>query len=172
MSNFAKLGLILFAILMLIAVNLYRYDQPIEVTPIVINAKKTDQTLLTQETNTVQTVGQLAELKFIQTYSRPLFSENRRKYIKPPPPKKKPAPVKKVAKKPAPVLPPPNLQILGISQSNGTMKTLVKLDTSPDSEWISKGETISGWEVQEITNDSVTIVNADREISIGLYTEN
>lgn len=168
MSGWLKILFLGVAIGALVVLNLFRYDEPIATEPLIANSKSSETNVFTDEIEATQSVEQLAELQFIQTFSRPLFSENRKKYVKPVAVKKK-APAKPVAKKAAPPKPLPKIRILGISISNGTKRTLVKLPKQPAAKWFEKGSKIDGWEVVEISSHAVKIANANREVSIALF---
>ncbi|MDJ0613681.1 MAG: hypothetical protein QNJ29_08365 [Rhizobiaceae bacterium] len=168
MSFLFKFICVCGGVAVLVAANLFRYNEPIDVRPLIANKQGARQSLISQETTDLSSVAQLSELQFVQTFSRPLFSETRKKFVKPAPKKKQPA--KKVAKKKAdPTKPAPKIRILGLSTSNGAKKTLIKLAGSPNPEWVSEGEKIGGWEVVEIATDSIKIANANREVSIDLF---
>ena len=170
MSSWLKWLLVSVIMSGIVVVNLFRYNESIETSPLNAHNRTNQSEILTSKIDSIQSVEQLAELQFVQTFSRPLFSETRKKYIKPVPVKKKPPP-KKVVKKAAPPKPVPKIKILGISMSNGLRRTLVKLPKQPNAKWIEQGAKINGWEIVEITTDSVKIGNANREVSIALFPE-
>lgn len=171
MSMALKILLSFSGVAVLVLVNLFRYDQPMDVGPLVADPKAAKKDVFSQSIETIDSLEELSELQFVQTFSRPLFSETRKKYVKPVPVKKK-KPVKKVAKKPPPPPKPlPKIKVLGISMANGVRRTLVKVAQEPNAKWLEAGAKINGWKVTEIADDGVKIANANREVSIALFPE-
>jgi hypothetical protein len=108
-----------------------------------------------------------------ETARRPLFSADRRPWVeKPKPPEI--AAVKVVA--PPPVVAPPypadQLQLFGVNPGNRNFaaRALIRAGNETQGTWVQIGESIRGWTLREVPNDSSAIIEA-RSQRVELVTE-
>lgn len=168
--KFALLGLVMAALAL---GNLYMSAQPVDVSAISTASRTTGELVGDEAGNDETGTGHIEELTFVQTFSRPLFNQDRRKY-QPPKPKPKPAPKpKKVAKKPPPkkVIQPPQFRLIGISYNGSSARALIASVPNVDPQWIAEGETIDQWTLTKIAKEGITVTQAGTEVSIGLYPD-
>lgn len=172
MSNLARMAVLGAAAIGIVSVNIEMGGTPVDISPIAAPARTPGNMSAGGGDSSRDDPARLSDLTFVQTFSRPLFSPNRRKYVAPPPPKKqqaKPAPVAK--SEPQKQETPVNVQLVGISISGAYTKALVQTDLQPDPLWVSVGEKIGPWTVSEIGSGAITITADDRVVSINLYPE-
>ena len=170
MKTFAKLAVFCVACACLGLVNLYLSNDPVDATPITNGAPSAGQLGGGEENTAGSGTGHIEELTFVQTFSRPLFSQDRRKY-QPPAPKPKPEPKKVVAAEPAPepVIDPPDFRLVGVSISGQAARALVVSSSSPDPRWVAEGETIGRWTLVRIADDSISVAQSGKEVVLELY---
>jgi hypothetical protein len=108
-----------------------------------------------------------------ETARRPLFSVTRRPWVE----KTKPPEVAAVkVAAPAPVLAPPypadQLQLFGINPGNRNFaaRALIRAGNETQGTWVQIGESIRGWTLREVPNDSTAILEARGE-RVELVTE-
>lgn len=170
MSGFVK-AIALAAVLGAIGVvNVLMMREPVATSP--INPMSTRQTQLPETGKDSGTPAALPAdgLAFVQSFSRPLFAEDRRKYQ--PPVVQKPTPVAKAAaRKKKPASPPPAISLLGVSITGGTAKALISANDGGSAEWRERGETIGDWEISGIDENNLILKQNDREAVFNLHPE-
>ncbi len=154
----------------LAAANAYMMREPVNTSPIFANGHgKADVALSTADGQT--SINAVSDLKFVQSFSRPLFSPDRRKFRAPQEAKKpKPEPKPAVARKEPPVE-PPAIKLVGVSISQFASKALISIDGDPNSKWIGQGEAIGPWTVSEINSNILVMKNQNREMAYSLHPE-
>jgi hypothetical protein len=101
-----------------------------------------------------------------ETTRRPLFSANRRPWVEKP---KTPEPVVKVAtpqpQVAAPPYPPNQFQLIGVNTGNRnfTARALIRAGNEAQGTWVQVGESIRGWKLRQVTNDSSVILETRGE---------
>ena len=141
------------------AANWHLAGMEIDVSPLSTpergdHREKLGSGVVTAELASTESLGAYPE-----TTARPLFSATRR-----PPPKPEP--------ERAPAAPPPipdGLRLVGLMQNGlGSGRALVRAGEAQGT-WISEGDTIEGWTVHRIGNDSVTLRTGRHVYELTLY---
>lgn len=125
-------------------------------------------------------IVQAAELsaELLETFSRPLFSENRRAYqaMEKPEPEMEPAlPVMTEEEPPTLELERPQLKLLGTEPASKTPSALIALEEAGTSSWYRKGDLVVGWRITRIGTDAIELSNESDEnvhFNISLYPDN
>ncbi len=166
--KFAVLGAVM---LLLVLTNMYMLARPVNITAISDGTGGAKRLPGQEETGDQAGTDHIQELTFVQTFSRPLFSIDRRKYE---PPKPKPPPPQKTvnAPKPAPVVNPPELRLIGVSIDGTSARALIAGGPDPNPVWVAEGEAIEGWVLAKVLEGAITVTQAGAEFSIDLYPEN
>ena len=120
--------------------------------------------------NTEQ-AADLSEPSFVETFSRPLFAKDRRRWEPPPPSKPPPKRIAQPKKPAVRQIDRPDFNLIGISISDGAAKALVRRNSALEPVWVSEGETVGGWIVSAIDNQSIIFRQEDQTVSIDLYPD-
>jgi hypothetical protein len=104
-----------------------------------------------------------------ETLAQPVFFKTREPYVAPARPAPPPPTPAVVAKPPPPVIVDPGLAVTGIIISPGVRKAYLHGKTDPRGNWVSEGETLTGWKVQTIEPGGVKLQQQDRTIELQLY---
>jgi len=102
-----------------------------------------------------------------QTLAQPVFFKTREPYVAPPP-VASPTPAA-MPKPPPPVIVDPGLKVAGVIIAAGVRKAYIHGKTDPHGNWVSEGETLTGWKVQAIDAGGVKLQQQDRTIELQLY---
>lgn len=168
LTKIIVLGSILAALAM---ANLYLASQPVDVSGISPKTRPLNQLAGADDAEASSGTDHIEALTFVQTFSRPLFSQDRRKY-QPPKAKPKPKP-KKVAKKQPVKKPvqPPNFRLIGVSIVGTAARALVVGGATNGPEWIAEGDAISEWTLTKVHNQSILVTQGEMEVMIELYPQ-
>jgi hypothetical protein len=104
-----------------------------------------------------------------ETLAQPVFFKTREPYVAAPRPVAPPPTPAVVAKPPPPVIVDPGLAVTGIIISRGVRKAYLHGKTDAKGNWVSEGETLTGWKVQTIEPGGVKLQQHDRTIELELY---
>ena len=167
MNELGKSAILLCAFSGIVGLNLLRYDEPIEITPLMSAPNDIRRSVADLQNGTADGFQQITDATFVQTFSRPLFNENRRKFVK----AAKPEPVKQVKITNTGPVASPDIRILGISFTTGDRAALIKLPDEPNAIWYRLGETIGAWKLVSIENDRIGIQNGDSTASVEMYEQ-
>jgi hypothetical protein len=156
----------------LAATLLWLFANPVDVAPVAPR----DGHLLVLEERQPESDGaerpDFSGLARNQVVARPLFAPDRRPWLPPAPP---PEPVTIEIEpdvEPAPDLElPPDFILLGIGIANGEARALLLDQNAADSVWVTEGESVGGWIVTAISDQSVTVEQDGRALSLTLYPE-
>jgi len=122
--------------------------------------------------------------QIVETYTRPIFSSSRRKYIKPPATIPNPKPKLAVLVEPVvesrPVkkkvvrlkVNPPNVKILGFQTSPKQSAVLIYNRKEATSKWLKKGEQIEKWTISTISRNQLILKSGDQQHTLKLYPDN
>ncbi len=172
MRALTRILLIATAIASLALANLYMAANPVDISGIPPAKRSLDH--LTGKASSGGETGtdHIEELTFVQTFSRPLFSPDRRKY-QPPKAKPKPKPKKKVAKKkPAKkAVKPPKFRLMGVSIVGTKARALIAGAPEDGPTWLSQGDAILKWTLTEVRDQSVTFTREDMQVTFELYPQ-
>jgi hypothetical protein len=103
-----------------------------------------------------------------QTLAQPVFFKTREPYVAPPPrPAQAPVPV--VAKPPQPPVADPGFTVAGIIIGQGVRKAYIHTKSDQQGNWVSEGESLTGWKVQAIDAAGVRLQQQDRTLELELY---
>jgi hypothetical protein len=105
------------------------------------------------------------------TLTRPIFFKDRRPYAAPPPPPPPPPAPVVVAPPPPPVVTDPGFKLAGIAITDERKLAFLTLPSEGAGNWVSEGEEIAGWQVQQIFPERVTLQQAGQSIELLLYKE-
>jgi hypothetical protein len=172
MTTLFKLALLGSLAGALLLTNIYLLGAPVETTAIASGVRATGQLAGIAVAGGKAGIEHIEGLTFIQTFSRPLFSRDRRRYEPPktePPPKPEP---KSIVQKPLPPVEPPNFQLIGISINNAGSRALISGLPGLDPQWFAEGEVIGDWKLTAIADAAITVTHGDQNVSINLYPEN
>ncbi|MBV8755023.1 MAG: hypothetical protein JO328_19375 [Hyphomicrobiales bacterium] len=104
-----------------------------------------------------------------QTLAQPVFFKTREPYVVPPPrPVAPPTPA--AVQKPAP--PPivdPGFTVAGIIIGQSVRKAYIHTKSDQQGNWVSEGESLTGWKVQAIDAAGVKLQQQDHTIELELY---
>jgi len=116
-------------------------------------------------------VGRGAAAKPIGAYremlAQPVFFKSREPYVPPRP--TPPSPVPAVVAKPPPPVVDPGLAVSGVIIAEGVRKAYVHGKSDPHGNWVSEGESLTGWKVQAIDAGGVKLQQQDHTIELQLY---
>lgn len=104
-----------------------------------------------------------------QTLAQPVFFKTREPYAAPPPRPVAPA-TPAVVQKPAP--PPivdPGFTVAGVIIGQNVRKAYIHTKSDQQGNWVSEGESLTGWKVQAIDAAGVKLQQQDRTIELQLY---
>lgn len=169
MRTLVKFAAIGGVMVVLALANLYMLGRPIDTSPILNGARAAKQLAGGATADETEGTGHIEELTFVQTFSRPLFSQTRRKF-QPPKPKPKPEPAKVAKQQPAkkPVQ-PPKFRVVGISINVGGSRALIVGGPVGKPQWFLEGEDIGRWKLAAIAGEAITVTQGGQEVSIALY---
>lgn len=130
----------------------------------------------TQENASLEN-SSVRDINYSATISRPLFNRDRKKFVKPPPPKpalRKPVvSVKPQVRTTIPVRekqPDPVFTLLGVSITDDKAMALLS-EPGSQNVWVSTGDKVKTWNVEAIGQNNVRLSKNSREISLFLYAE-
>ncbi len=168
LTGIALFGFILAAVVM---ANLYMAAQPVDVSGISPKNRPTNQLAGAGASEAGNGTDHIEALTFVQTFSRPLFSQDRRKF-QPPKAKPKPKP-KKVAKKQPAKKParPPDFRLIGVSIVGTAARALIVGDSTEGPEWIAEGDAIAEWTLTKVHDQSILVTQGEMEVMIELYPQ-
>ncbi len=171
MSTLLKAGAVTASIAGLMLANLSIADHPVNTSPITAQQSR-DSMFSDADTggHTKQTAD-LSELSFVETFSRPLFAKNRRRWEPPPPSKPPPKRVVQPKKPAVRQIDRPDFNLIGVSISDGAAKALVRRNSELEPVWVSEGEAVGGWIVSAIDSQSISVRQKDQTVSIDLYPD-
>ncbi|CAN7655320.1 hypothetical protein LJR235_005053 [Pararhizobium sp. LjRoot235] len=111
----------------------------------------------------------------LETYSRPLFSENRRPYQATVKTDMEPA-LRVMVEEEPPILEleRPQLKLLGTEHTSQLPSALIALEETGTSSWFRKGELVVGWRITRIGTDDIELSNendANVSFNISLYPD-
>ena len=151
--------------------NLYMSAQPVDVSGISPKTTPINQLAGADGDEAGNGTDHIEALTFVQTFSRPLFSQDRRKY-QPPEAKPKPKPKKVVKKQPAakPVQ-PPSFRLIGVSIVGTAARALIVGGSTGGPEWIAEGDAISEWTLTKVHDQSILVTQGEMEVMIELYPQ-
>lgn len=104
------------------------------------------------------------------TLERPLFQPDRRPW-KPEPMIVKAPPSAEPIAPPKPVELPTAVKLVGIHMSSQEKRALIQPNATASAQWIEIGGEMSGWVVQEITENGVILRNGSVSRELQLYVE-
>jgi hypothetical protein len=104
-----------------------------------------------------------------QMLAQPVFFKTREPYVAPPPRQVAPPAPAAVPKPPPPAIVDPGLMVAGIIISRGLRKAYIHGKSDPNGNWLSEGESLTGWKVQAIDAGGVKLQQQDRTIDLQLY---
>lgn len=107
--------------------------------------------------------AEMQALERNQVLARPLFAADRRAWAPPPPP----PPLR--AAPPAAAPPAAAPRLVGIGISGGRRRALLADPGTPDTLWVTEGETAWTWTVREIDARSVTVEQEGRRVALPLH---
>jgi hypothetical protein len=110
------------------------------------------------------------------TLNRPLFFKARKPYTPPPSPSPPPPPVTVAAPAPPPAppspIPDPELTLAGVTITAGVRKAyLAQRGNATEGSWVAEGETVLGWQVSAIHEQSIALRHGSRTVELSLYKE-
>ncbi len=151
--------------------NYYWYSTPITTNPLEVGDGAASQELVSElKTGSTADVKTFAVSDVAHTYSRPLFEESRRKWQ---PPKKeiKPVAVKVETLKPVAREPeePLRITLKGIAILPESKTVLVEDHKNDTVRWLKTSSYVQGWQIEKITQGSVTFLKADERIDVKLH---
>ncbi|MCB1385657.1 MAG: hypothetical protein KDJ80_06920 [Nitratireductor sp.] len=146
--------------------NFVRYEVPIETDPLPVTSGLPDDLAAAGSSQDVPAPGANGELRQVQTFSRPLFNDKRRPFVKK---KQEPAKPKPAAK--AAAVKKPDFVILGISETQGVRKALMMQRGGAAAEWLPVGGRLARFEVVEIGDSNVSVRQGDAVFGFDLYPE-
>ncbi len=125
----------------------------------------------------------LADIKpdrFSVLTAKPLFSPTRQPFTPPPSPAQPVAVVEPVAVvPPSPPAPPVEpmfdvglIAMKGTKQQDGQWQALITSPQSPEGDWLSVGEAISGWKIQLISPNDAILAQHEHVHTLQLYVDN
>lgn len=175
MKGFLKFAALGTAMGLLGLINVVMLGRPLDLRPI-SNENSAPRGLFGQEVSDGESgTGHIEELTFVQTFSRPLFNADRRKYQPPePPPTPEPPPdPPKVVETPAPEpeIAPPTFRLIGVSVSGSSARALILDGRNRDPQWVLEGEAIEGWVLEKVLDGAIKVSQSGAEFSIDLYPE-
>lgn len=110
-----------------------------------------------------------------QFASRPLLAEGRKSFVLAPveqpaevtpPPEPPPEPAVAAVVE---TLPPPQIRLMGVMESEGLRRALVADETTGEQKWLAKGEDVQGWTLTEINDEQIHLQGEDVEITFNLF---
>ncbi|MEX0347706.1 MAG: hypothetical protein AB3N20_22485 [Rhizobiaceae bacterium] len=151
--------------------NLYMAAKPVDASGISPKTRPVDQLAGAGVGEAGNGTDHIEALTFVQTFSRPLFSQDRRKY-QPPKAKPKPKP-KKVAKKQPVKKParPPDFRLMGVSIVGTAARALIVGGSTDGPQWIAEGDAISEWTLTKVHDQSILVTQGEMEVMIELYPQ-
>jgi hypothetical protein len=105
---------------------------------------------------------------YSETLARPILFEDRRPFVPPPPPPP-PPPQPVVVAAPPPQILNPGLALAGVAIVDGIRQAYVTSPANRDGAWVREGEAVMGWQIAQVTSESVTIRNGGQSIELLLY---
>lgn len=167
MRQFVKMVVLVALIGIIAVVNVYMMREPVSISP-TLNSQRGTAQLASAGGGETEYVAAFGDLSFVQSFSRPLFSEDRRKYQ---PPKAKPKPVAKkpTVRRKVAAVEPPEIKLVGLSVAPTSSRALIMNSSTNETTWISVGENIQGWDVTAIDDNSLIMENRGEKISINLH---
>lgn len=167
MRQLVKIVVLLAAIGILAVVNIYMMREPLPLTP-TFAANRSASQLPGTDSDSGEYKAAFGDLSFVQSFSRPLFNEDRRKF-QPPQAKAKPNAKKPTQKRNAASVEPPQIKLVGLSLTPTSSRALILVSNTNDTSWITVGEKVQGWEVVAIDDNSLVVENNGDRISIDLH---
>jgi hypothetical protein len=104
-----------------------------------------------------------------QMLVQPVFFKSRAPYVAPPPRPVAPAVPVALPKPPPPVIADPGLTVAGVVIGQGVRKAYIHPKADPHGNWVSEGESLTGWKVQAIDAGGVKLQQQDHTIELQLY---
>jgi hypothetical protein len=104
-----------------------------------------------------------------QTLAQPVFFKTREPYVAPPPRPVAPATPAVVQKPPPPPIVDPGFIVAGIIIGQSLRKAYIHARNDQQGNWVSEGESLTGWKVQAIDSTGVKLQQQDRTIDLQLY---
>ena len=102
--------------------------------------------------------------------SRPLFSPDRRPWQPPAEEPVEAAPVPEPAYQAEPE-PEADFILIGIGVARGQARALLMSGAGDELGWVAEGETVFDWTISAISERSITIERAEREVSLNLHAD-
>jgi len=154
--------------------NYHWFQTPVETSPIDENQSEVIQQEEESNNSEVNVEIEFASAsQVVHTYSRPLFSETRRKWAPKTSPTTQPKPVKTEEKIEENFQAnPPDIEILGISMLPGKAIVLVNDKTTNTVNWINSKQKIQGWQIVAISADTVELFLGGKTATFHLYNQN
>jgi hypothetical protein len=144
------LAMLAGAVGLLVLVNGYLIQSPIDISPVAPAARK-DEAPPAGEKELKTALDQKSVEQFQQTVARPLFDPSRR-------------PVQRDRNIPAEAkVDSPELRLIGIMKSDGAPpRALIRVADEPTGKWIAEGATFNGWTLRKVRARSVIVESSGR----------
>lgn len=168
-----KTSLLLVTFFALIFINYQWQQQPVD-TAAIIDTRPVS--LLKNETNSetfsLEEIS-IADVELVHTYSRPLFNEDRRKFVAPKKVQKKVVISKPIEVKQEEevieVADPPRIKLLGVSILPQKSSALILNQDTNEMVWVRLNTQVQDWELASIEAGKIILSNAGEQIEIELY---
>ncbi|HHI70476.1 MAG TPA: hypothetical protein ENJ91_05690 [Rhodobacteraceae bacterium] len=117
-----------------------------------------------------QAMARRPEVFYAAITERPLFDPSRRPFVlqETTPAPQDPVPVAVEPEKPPEELPPPQIVLQGVITKNDRNSALIGIDGKP-SVWVSEGDFVDGWKINEIGSDWIEISQKARNLRVEMY---
>ncbi len=171
MSTLLKAGAVTASIAGLVLANLGIADHPVNTSPITAQQSRDSMFSDADTGGHTEQAADLSEPSFVETFSRPLFAKDRRRWEPPPPSKPPPKRVVQPEKPAVRQIDRPDFNLIGVSISSGAAKALVRRNSELDPVWVLEGEAVGGWIVSAIDSQSISVRQKDQTVSINLYPD-
>ncbi|WP_333899149.1 hypothetical protein [Agrobacterium pusense] len=150
----------------LLMVNWFFYREAVDISPLE-PGPLTEATTKGQATTAQSQFG--GDIKISHTLARPLFSQTRREFVAETP-RTTSKPVEEVvAMKPIDQALRPQFSFQGTRLFGSRASVLVALDPLQPAIWLSAGDQLQGWVVEEVGRDTLILANGEQKATYALF---
>lgn len=153
----SSIALLAVGIGMLLALNWYLFQSPVDISPIDL-AKGSTSTLVPPSLRLATPLDDKPATQFHEAVNRPLFNPSRRQI------KRDAVAADSVAAQPS------EFQLVGVMKSSGSgARALIRVAGAQAGKWIAEGEQFNGWTLRTVGERSVMVEAGGRshELTLG-----